>query len=398
MFMNIFGTFFNRVPQALMYPVTSTIKYREPKIIRGRDSIKEIAPLLKEKGFKNPLIVASPSLIRHNLLTPLIEALDNEGIHYEIYSGIKPNPTFTIVKEIKTVMLEKDIDSVIAVGGGSSMDAAKAAIAWIMSRKKDLKSLAGLLKVTKKYPMFIAVPTTAGSASEISLASVVTDDEHGDKFAIASPCLFPDVAVHDPVLMETLPQWVVATTGMDALTHAIEAFVGRATTKNSRLHAMTSIVLIKENLLRFYSNPKDNEAAMNMLYASFLAGQAFSRSYVGYVHAMAHSIGGKYNVSHGEANAIIMPYVLRAYGKKAKKKLDIISNLGEDNTPIIEWIEEMNKKMGLKNNLGNIIKEEDLDELSKHAAKEANPLYPVPRIMNWKEIKNLYLEIMKDGH
>ncbi|MCQ2772507.1 MAG: iron-containing alcohol dehydrogenase, partial [Bacilli bacterium] len=345
----------------------------------------------------NPIIVASPSLVRHNLLVPLTDELDKLEISYFIYARIKPNPTFEVVEEIKEAIIKNNNDSIIAVGGGSSIDAAKAAAASI-STGKPLNKLRGLLKVNNKYPMFIAVPTTAGSASEVSLASVVTNEKTGDKFAIGDPRLIPDVAVHDPVLMETLPPCVIATTGMDALTHAVEAYVGRATTKSSRIQALTSIVLIKENLLKFYNNPKDNAAATEMLHASYLAGQAFSRSYVGYVHAMAHSLGGKYNISHGEANAILLPYVLKAYGKKAKKKLDVLSNLGDNPADFVQFVESLNEKMNIKNNLKDIVKLEDLDELAKHAAKEANPLYPVPREMSWKEIKELYLEIINDGN
>ena len=263
----------------------------------------------------------------------------------------------------------------------------------------------GILKVNKKLPLLIAIPTTAGTGSETTLAAVITDSETRHKYAINDFPLIPEYALLDANLTVGLPKFVTATTGMDALTHAVEAYIGRSTTKQTRDYSLRAVKLIFENLENAYTDGTNLEARQNMLHAAYLAGLAFTKSYVGYIHAIAHSLGGKYNVAHGLANAIIMPYVLKKYGKKIFKKLwelGVYANLFDKDTPIevgakyfIEKIENMNANMGIGTRIDEI-KAEDIPFLAMTAEKEANPLYPVPVLYTAKQLEEIYFEV-KNG-
>jgi alcohol dehydrogenase class IV len=251
--------------------------------------------------------------------------------------------------------------------------------------------------------MLIAIPTTAGTGSEVTIASVVSNPKAKEKFAISDPKLVPQIALLDANLLKTLPPSIIADTGMDALTHAVEAFIGNALTKKTKSAALKAVRLIQNNLLEFYRNPDHEEAASNMLKASYYAGQAFTRSYVGYVHAIAHSLGGEYHVPHGRANAIILPHMLRRYGKKADKKLSLLAEaikLTKDGErketkalAFISWIDTLKEKLGIPKYFSHLIRKEDIPSLALRAAKEGNPLYPVPKELSQKELMAFYEEI-----
>ena len=399
--MNIARRIYCRIYQKVMYLAGGLIKYREPTLIKGANCIKEISPIVKGKRV---LLIATPSVIKHNLLDGLIKEFKRDGIEYFIYGDIVSNPTFTSIYKCAEFAKVNSTNAFVAIGGGSALDTAKAVICLLTSNKNDLSKFKGLLKVKKKYPLFIAVPTTAGSGSEVTVAAVVTNDKTGDKFAISDPKLIPDYAVLDPVLLKSLPKKVIATTGMDALTHAVESYIGHSNYKKTTIWAKTAVSLIAENLLAFHNCPSNEQAALNMQYAAYLAGEAFTKSYVGYVHALAHSLGGKYNIPHGEANAILLPYVLEAYGKKTDKRLkeldEIVKTCANDDilcssSHFIGWIKKLNDTMSVGNSLKDVIKINDLDELAKHADKEANPLYPVPKELDKEELKAIYLKAIK---
>ena len=300
---------------------------------------------------------------------------------------------------------DNDCTAIIAFGGGSSMDCAKAVGARVARPNKPLGKMKGVLKVMKKTPLLIAVPTTAGTGSETTLAAVITDSNTRHKYAINDFPLIPSYAMLDANLTVGLPKSITAATGMDALTHAVEAYIGRSTTKKTRKCALDATKLIFENLFVAYNDGKNLEARKNMLKAAYLAGVAFTVSYVGYIHAIAHSLGGKYNVAHGEANAIIMPYMLKSYGKCVYKKLwemGVYANLFSEDTPIevgakifIEKIEELNSTMHIGRTIDEI-KEEDIPSLAKTAEKEANPLYPVPKLYTAEQLEKIYHEV-KNG-
>ena len=300
--------------------------------------------------------------------------------------------------------LTNNCEGIIAFGGGSPMDCAKAAAARVVKPKKSVRKMRGYLKVNKKLPPFFAVPTTAGTGSETTVAAVVTDPETHEKNAISDPCLRPKYAVLDPALTVGLPPHITSTTGMDALTHAVEAYIGKSNVKSTIRYAEEATKLIHDNLEKAYNNGKDIEARNNMLKASFYAGSAFTRAFVGYVHAIAHNLGGLYNTPHGLANAVILPYVLDWYGPAAYKKLaklaDLIGITKEEMTnkekakAFIAEIRRMNKAMNIPDKFG-FIREEDMNILVKRALKEGNPGYPVPKIMNEQECEKVIRSFMK---
>jgi len=284
------------------------------------------------------------------------------------------------------------------------MDCAKAVGARLACPNKTLNDLKGLLKINHKLPLLIAIPTTAGTGSETTVTAVITDSETRHKYTINDFDLIPHYALLDAKLTLGLPKHITAMTGMDALTHAIEAYIGRSTTASTRRHALTAIKLIFENLETAYNDGGNLQARKRMLKASYKAGLAFTKSYVGYIHAVAHTLGGKYNIPHGLANAVIMPYVLRMYGKSVYHKLwkiGVFTDLFDKDTPkemgakiVIKKIEEMNKNMAIPAKIDEII-ESDIEEMAKLASKEANPLYPVPKLMTSKELRNIYYLIKK---
>ena len=290
------------------------------------------------------------------------------------------------------------LDSIIAIGGGSSMDCAKAVGARLARPHKSLSKMEGILKIWHRLPLLIAVPTTAGTGSETTLAAVITDADTHHKYAINDFNLIPDYAVLEPSVTYGLPPQLTATTGMDALTHAIEAYIGRSTTKQTRSAAVEAIQLIFANLQNAYNNGNDKTARHHMLRASYLAGTAFTKSYVGYVHAVAHSLGGCYGIPHGLANSVLLPVILEAYGTAAHKKLARLARLtgiSDSNLDavaageFIRHIRNMNLSMNIPETLDGI-RNEDIPKLARYADKEANPLYPVPVLWGPSKLEQMY--------
>jgi alcohol dehydrogenase class IV len=261
-----------------------------------------------------------------------------------------------------------------------------------------------MLKVLKPLPPFIAIPTTSGTGSETTVAALISDPDKREKYSLMDTFLIPAYAVMDPEVTVGLPKHITSTTGVDALTHAVEAFIGSENTAQTKEDALEATKIIFKYLKRAYDDGKDMEARNQMQHASFLAGRAFTRAYVGYVHAIAHSLGGFYGTPHGLANAVIMPYVLTAYGKSAYKKLSKLADAAgvtgatveEKAKNFIQAIKDLNAAMDIPDKIDKSkweIKEEDLDALVNHAYKEANPLYPVPKLMGKDELKALYKQI-----
>lgn len=375
------------------------LPYREPEII---DSCKNLGKVLRKENIQSVLIVTDKGIMNNGLVAPLQEVLENNGVSYSIYDKTQPNPTVHNVEEALTVYKDNHCDCLIAIGGGSSMDCAKALGARIAYPKKSVGQMKGILRILRKLPTFIAIPTTAGTGSEVTLASIITDPEKQHKYALMSFPLIPRYAVLDAALTYSLPPHLTATTGMDALTHAVEAYIGRSTTKETRRLAEEATRLVFQNIETAYAEGESHKARENMLHAAYKAGIAFSKSYVGYIHAVAHSLGGQYGTPHGLANAVIMPYVLECYGKSAYKKLHklgIVAGVAEENDThqegaekFIRAIKALNCAMQIPNKLSGIRKE-DIPVMAKHAEKEANPLYPVPKLMTQKELECFYHQI-----
>lgn len=372
------------------------LPYRNPKII---GSLKEVPDMLKKKKCENVLIITDAGIHQLGLTDRLEKALTNSGISYILYDKTVANPTTDNVAEALELYHANNCKAIIGFGGGSSMDCAKAVGARVAKPRQSLAKMKGILKVHKKLPLLIAVPTTAGTGSETTLAAVIVDAQTRHKYAINDFPLIPRYAVLDPKVTLSLPPFITATTGMDALTHAVEAYIGNSTTIDTRKDALKAVKLIFENIYTAHDQGDNIHARRNMLHASFYAGCAFTKSYVGYVHAVAHSLGGEYNVPHGLANAVLLPMVLREYGSCIDKKLHnlaVAAGVADKSMPdheaaelFIQAIEEMKEKFGIGNTVKEI-QETDIPKLAHYADKEANPLYPVPKLMDASELEKFY--------
>lgn len=387
--------------QAVLKAALPFLPYRKPEIIH---SVYGIPQILEKKKCDHVLIITDTGIISHGLITRLEDTLDQHFIPYVVYDGTVANPTTTNVNEALALYYEYDCNAIIGFGGGSSIDCAKAVGARVAKPHQSLEKMKGILKVHKKLPLLIAIPTTAGTGSETTLAAVITDAESRHKYPINDFPLIPRVAVLDPKVTASLPPFLTATTGMDALTHAVEAYIGNSTTAGTRADALFAVKMIFENIDRAYTDGSDLEARKNMLLAAFSAGCAFSKSYVGYVHAVAHSLGGEYNVPHGLANAVLLPFVLEAYGHTIDNKLHqlaIAAGVADEDTPdnqaaaqFIQAIKDMKKRFAIGDTIPQI-REEDIPKLAAYAEKEGNPLYPVPVLMDAKQLEQFYYLLME---
>lgn len=363
------------------------LPWRRPEAVTGAGSFRRLPDLLQKYGVRRPLVVASRRQCADPAFRQVLDRLEG----YALYTGVTPDPPVAEAEAIAALYRAQQCDSFVAVGGGSPMDAAKAAAALLARPHRTLAQMAGILKVRRPIPPFIAVPTTAGTGSETTLAAVVTDTKTHEKYALNDPVLRPKYAVLDPELTVGLPPHITSTTGMDALTHAVEAYIGHSNTKDTSEKAEVATKLIFENLEEAYKNGKDLHAREQMLLASHYAGIAFTRAYVGNVHAIAHNLGGFYGVPHGLANAIILPYVLDFYGETAYERLARlcecagVAKAGQTDEQkaldFIQAIRDMNARMNIPDKIEKI-QEKDIETIAKRACKEANPLYPVPRIMD----------------
>lgn len=398
--MNPLKKIYCRTFQTILKIAIPFLPYRKPKII---GSMKMIPEVLEKNKCKEVLVVTDEGIVSAGLVRKLERILKDNEIRYQIYDKTVQNPTTDNVEEALSLYLNHECDSLIAFGGGSSMDCAKAVGARAVKPSQSLKKMKGLLKVHKKLPLLIAIPTTAGTGSETTLAAVITDAETRHKYVINDFFLIPRYAVLDPKVTVSLPPHITASTGMDALTHAVESYIGNSTTIDTRKDAKKAVRLIFDNLELAYEDGNNIEARRNMLHASFYAGCAFTKSYVGYVHAVAHSLGGEYNVPHGLANAIILPMVLESYGKNVHKKLWQLAleagliqkgvSYEEGAARFIEAIKDLNRYFGIGTTI-DAVNEREIGKLSRYADKEANPLYPVPVLMNAKELEQFYYKLM----
>ena len=393
-----------RAYQKALYVGTFFLDWRRPELLKGAGAVKELPTAVKAKGLSKVLVVTDKGLMSLKLLDGLFEALEKAGIGYVIFDGVQPNPTIDNIEDAVEMYLSSGCQGIIAFGGGSPMDCAKACGARIARPDKTIPQMRGVLKVNKKLPPLFAVPTTAGTGSETTIAAVVSNPVTHEKNAINDNHLIPKVAVLDPELTVGLPKHITSTTGMDALTHAVEAYIGKSNTIGTRKAAVKATRMIFDNIFTAYEDGKNIEARANMLEASFWAGVAFTRAYVGYVHSIAHNLGGHYGIPHGLANAVILPYVLDYYGGTAYKKLAQLADvaglptMGMDNEQkaklFIATIREMNEKMGIPDKF-DCIQEDDIPVIVERALKEGNPLYPVPKIMDKADCEAVIRRLMK---
>ncbi len=401
--MTIFEKAYCRIFQKVMWVFFFFLPWEAPQQLTGPGSIKKLPAVIKEKGLKKMLIVTDKGLTSLGLLNGLYEEMEKAGIEYVVYDGTQPNPTIENIEEARKMYLDNKCEGMIAFGGGSPMDCAKIAMARIVKPNQPVAKMRGLMKIRHRLPNFFAVPTTAGTGSECTRTAVVTDSKTHEKYACSDPWIYPPFAVLDPELTVGLPPHITSTTGMDALTHAVEAYIGHSNTKQTAEDAKIATKLIFDNIETAYTDGKNLEARENMLVASFHAGLAFTRAYVGYVHAIAHNLGGMYGIPHGLANAVILPYVLDFFGETAYKSLAELGDIAGTSGPaqgdrekakrFIEAIRELNRKMNIPTGFEQI-KEEDIPLIAERALKEGNPLYPVPRIMDKAECEALIKSLM----
>ncbi len=372
------------------------LRWRQSEILVGPNSILDLPSLISQQKINKVLIVTDKQLISLGLLNSLKQKLEESHIEFVIYDGTVPNPTNENIEEALSMFNTEKCEGIVAFGGGSPMDCAKGVAARLARPNKTIEQLKGNIRVWKKPPTTFAVPTTAGTGSETTLAAVISDSLTHEKYLINDVVLIPEFAVLDPILTINLPKTVTAHTGMDALCHATESFISQTTTKKSREDSLLAIKLIYSNLEAVYQDGSNVKARENMLVASYHAGAAFTRAYVGYVHSIAHAIGGKYGLPHGYVIAITLPYVLKEYGESVVKPLAELSDAAgltvksksdeEKAKSFIKSIEKFNVKFNIPMKVTEL-EESDIPHLAKLAAKEANPLYPVPVIFNQKELE-----------
>ena len=369
----------------------------------GASAIKEIATEVKGRGFKKAFVCSDPDLIKFCVTKKVTDVLDNADIDYEIYSEIKPNPTIENVQTGVAAFKASGADCIIAIGGGSSMDTAKA-IGIIIKNPDfaDVRSLEGVAPTTNKCVPIIAVPTTAGTAAEVTINYVITDTEKNRKMVCVDPKDIPIVAVVDPDMMSSMPKGLTAATGMDALTHAIEGYITAGAWELSDMFHLKAIEIISNSLRGAVENTPEGREGMAL--GQYVAGMGFSNVGLGIVHSMAHPLGALYDTPHGVANAIILPTVMEynapATGEKYRNIAKAMGVDGVDGMTLdearkaaVNAVKKLSKDVGIPENLKDIVKPEDVDFLAQSAYDDAcRP--GNPRETSVEEIKELYLSLM----
>ena len=369
----------------------------------GAGAIKEITVEAKNRGFKKAFVCSDPDLIKFNVTSKVTDLLKAENMDFEIYSEIQPNPTIENVQSGVAAFKKAAADYIIAIGGGSSMDTAKA-IGIIITNPEfeDVRSLEGLSATKKPCVPIFAVPTTAGTAAEVTINYVITDVEKKRKFVCVDPHDIPVAAFVDPDMMSSMPKGLTASTGMDALTHAIEGYTTLGANTITDMFNLKAIELIAKSLRGAVENTKEGREGMAL--GQYLTGMGFSNCGLGIVHSMAHSLGAVYDTPHGVANAILLPTVMEynaeATGEKFKHiaiamGVEGVENMSEEEyrKAAVDAVKKLSQDVGIPADLKAIVKPEDLDFLTQSAMDDAcrpgNPKEPT-----FEDIKELYLKLM----
>lgn len=391
--------------QAVFNVGARCLVWRRPIPVSGPGSICQIPGILKKEKVTKAMVVTGPN-VGKKLAPKILAELDRAGISYITFMEVESNPSVNTVNRIQKLYLDNACDGFIAIGGGSPMDAAKAAAARVVRPNTEVGKMAGLLKVGKKLPPFLAVPTTAGTGSETTIAAVITDSETHHKYALMDLHLVPKYAILDPEMTRELPKKVTSTTGMDALTHAVEAYLCWTYNTNESIRlAEEAVCEIFRYLEPAYRDGDDMEARTQMLIAAYKAGFAFTRAGVGNVHAIAHTLGGLYNTPHGLANAVILPIVLEDYGEAVYEKLAHLAELtgvkysgtdAEKAKAFIDEIRAMNRRMEIPTGF-DFIQEKDIPQMVEWALAEANPVYPVPVVYDKKRCEAVIRRIIDEA-
>jgi len=405
--------FYCRAFQALTRAGQHLWPWKEPRRLRGPGSANELPAFIKSLGLRRVLLVTDPGLMQLGLPRPLIQGLEKAGLFCVAYDKTAADPTVRDIEAARRVYLGAKCECIIAFGGGSPMDCAKMACLLSAYPYKKAAKMKGVQPIRlRRVPPLFAVPTTAGSGSETTLAAVITNADTRAKYTVISPRLRPKFAVLDPALTLGLPPRFTAHTGMDALAHAVEAYVSLGRTKRTDARALEAVRLIFDNLETAHGEGRNIAARDAMLYAAYCAGAAFTRAYVGYAHGIAHALSGLYGVPHGLACAVVLPHVLAAYGPGIHARLAGLYDAaglapGPETTAVntaatakntaataekaeafIKVLRLLNMSLGLPATF-SCIKEEDIPRIAARALKESNPLYPVPRIWRQKECEEV---------
>ena len=396
--------FLLRVRQAIFSPIQKTQLYMQPRMIKGEHALLDLVDVLKEKHLTHYMIVTTPGFIKRGTLQSFFEALTQNDIQYSIFHDVKPDPEISDVEKLKEMFIKDGCQALIAIGGGSAIDCSKAALACVPMKNLDVKTVLHTGRVSKQLPLLIAVPTTAGTGSEVTAGAVITDPIKKRKYALSHLFLIPKYAVLDASLLTSLPAKMTAYSGMDALTHAIEAYINCFNNRKTNEYALCAIKSIFQYLVPSFEDGLNMQYRLELLEASYNAGVAISNNYVGYVHAIAHGIGGMYHLQHGMINAIILPIVLEEYGDAITKKLvhiaDIIGINGctdkEKVERFIRKLKELNRIFSIPTSIPEI-KDEDIHYLAIGAEKEGNPSYPTPVTWDVEQFEKVIRKI-KHGY
>jgi alcohol dehydrogenase class IV len=388
-----------RLIKPFMKPASRILAIPRPVLFVGPGSTARLCQLIAGAGSKRTLIVTDAVLVKLGLVEPVRKALEAQGVDVAVFDGIVPDPTHDVLDRGLASLRAAGSDSILAIGGGSSIDAAKIIAAMATTGKSSAK-LVGMLKVNKPPLPLYAVPTTAGTGSEVTVAAVVTDPVAHVKSVVLDAKLVPLAAALDPEMMRGMPGPITAATGMDALTHAVESYLNRWPHAETPMFCVSAVKLIFQNLPRAFSNGDDLEAREGMALASLYAGLAFTKAYVGYVHAFSHKIGGVYGVPHGLGNAIVLPYVLdflkdAPYAEARLAELAVAIGAGSTSESkavlaqrFVDRVRELNRTVGIPEKIAPLRKE-DVGLIARAAMVEAYRDYPVPKNMSLGEAEAL---------
>lgn len=396
--------FLLRVRQAIFSPIQKIQLYMQPRMIKGEHALLDLVDVLKEKHLTHYIIVTTPGFIKRGTLQSFFEALTQNDIQYSIFHDVKPDPEISDVEKLKEMFIKDGCQALIAIGGGSVIDCSKAALACVQMKNLDVKTVLHTGRVSKQLPLLIAVPTTAGTGSEVTAGAVITDPIKKRKYALSHLFLIPKYAVLDSSLLTSLPAKMTAYSGMDALTHAIEAYINCFNNRKTNEYALCAIKSIFQYLVPSFEDGLNMQYRLELLEASYNAGVAISNNYVGYVHAIAHGIGGMYHLQHGMINAIILPTVLEEYGGAVVGKLakiaDVVGITGatdqDKSKQFIQKLKDLNQIFSIPTSISEI-QEEDIHYLATGAEKEGNPTYPTPVTWNVAQFEKVIRKI-KQGY
>ncbi|MDD1781093.1 iron-containing alcohol dehydrogenase [Enterovibrio sp. ZSDZ35] len=372
-----------------------------PTLFTGADSAEQLCEAIGLMNFKKLLVVSDQPLVDIGIVGKIEEYLSKRGVEYTVFSHVTPDPTYSQAELGLDLYRRNGCDGILAIGGGSPIDCAKV-IAARVTNNKSIKRLAGLLRVWRTPAPLFVIPTTAGTGSEVTVAAVISDPFNHKKTPLMDPKLVPLMAALDPALMVDLPPHITAATGMDALTHAVEAYLSLNATTETDAYATAAMTLIHENLIAAYKDGKSLQVRLNMAMASYFAGLAFTKASLGYAHAIAHNLGAKYGTPHGVANSLALPHVLAASLPSAKTKMANLAKIvgaGESHwddqmnaQAFVAYVVSLQDEMSLPKTLVEL-QQTDISDIAKHATSEARWNYPVPHYLSLQECEQLIEKI-----